>query len=309
MGLRIIAEQYALSIVSGLLGKLASYMREQCVALDSATPAMGSWRTLLDGLRSEFEVAIYNLNYDTIANTCWPNAFTGFDAAGAFDARSFHERDWQGLMHLHGSVHFSLRESLGEEIVWREDLREKFYDSDAGQSADEKSDGRELPRTALIAGGFKLDQLLVEPFNSYQSALVRDAYAADAILLGGYGFSDTHVNRALRNALVCRHSKRPPVLVLDWAINEREPVAFRQDRWAHILAQTLYSPAALFSAPNASAVWSVQELKAKRACEVSSKNRTAIWYNGFLEASSEWKRLAGWLAGGSDHLLLAENSC
>jgi hypothetical protein len=34
-----------------------------------------------------------------------------------------------------------------------------------------------------------------------QAALVRHVYEADAILIGGYGFADVHVNRALRNRL------------------------------------------------------------------------------------------------------------
>lgn len=51
----------------------------------------------------------------------------------------------------------------------------------------------------MIAGRFKLDQLLIEPFHSLYSALISDVYEADAVLIGGYGFGDTHVNRALHS--------------------------------------------------------------------------------------------------------------
>jgi hypothetical protein len=60
------------------------------------------------------------------------------------------------------------------------------------------------------------------------ASLVRHVYAADAILIGGYGFGDVHINRALRNRLAMP-GKRPPVMVLDRANAKTDPMAFRED--------------------------------------------------------------------------------
>lgn len=288
---------------STLLARLAQHMRAKCAAADAFGPGIERWKRTLAVLRETFDVAIYNLNYDTVALTCWPDAPTGFNTDGLFDAPAFHCRSWNGLMHLHGSVHFSLRENLSEEIDWRGDLNGPFVDCDEGQSSDERSDGRDFPRTTLIAGGFKLDQLLLEPFNSYQSALVRDAYAADAILLGGYGFTDMHVNRALKNALMRRREQRPPVLVLDWADELTDPISFRHDRWAWVLMDVLYAPSQSYAAPGRKAPTPPSDLKSRQTCELSSVHRTAIWYGGFLAAADAVPRLSVWLAGGAGTLL------
>ncbi|MEZ5996400.1 MAG: SIR2 family protein [Hyphomonadaceae bacterium] len=303
-------ERYGPSIAlkmhaSELLARLARDMRQRSAKLELENDELQRWRRLLSVLRERFDVVIYNLNYDAIALSCWPGAFTGFAGDGKLDSASIHQREWEGIFHLHGSVHFSLREHLGEEIVWKDDLNGVFFDCDEARSADERSDGRDFPRTTLVAGGFKLDQLLVEPFHSYQGALVRDAYRADAILLGGYGFADAHVNRALKNAIISRRETRPPVLVLDWADDHARvhPISFRFERWAHVLMDVLHAPGPNYAPPGHVSPLPPKELKAARACEVSPMHRTALWYGGFLAAAPAADRLGAWLGGGDDTLL------
>jgi hypothetical protein len=97
-----------------------------------------------------------------------------------------HQRgDWGFIYHLHGSVHHSLTGRFGDHIEWRGNLSGHFEDGHQGSATDERSEGKSFPKTTLIAGGFKLDQLLVEPFHSFHAALVRHVYEADAILIGG----------------------------------------------------------------------------------------------------------------------------
>src|SRR5262249_7904404 len=98
-----------------------------------------------------------------------------------------------------------------------------------------------FPKTTLVAGGFKLDQLLVEPFQSFHAALICCAYEADGIVIGGYGFGDTHVNRALQNPLL-RNTTRPPIMLLTWPPPDVDPMEFRQDAWSHALTITLHAP-------------------------------------------------------------------
>src|SRR5713101_8674016 len=116
---------------------------------------------------------------------------------------------------LHGSVHHTLERESGNSIRWQPDLGVQFFDGHQGLATDRRSEGKPFPTSTLIAGGFKLDQLLVEPFQSLYATLVRHAYEADAILIGGYGFSDPHINRALQNRMKCaaeRREPRPPLM-------------------------------------------------------------------------------------------------
>ncbi len=287
-------------MVAHLLARLGREMRARCNALAPDFPELLRWRQVLDGLRDRFEVAIYNLNYDTVALSCWPGASTGFGGDGCFDPASVHRRDWEGLFHLHGSVHFSLADPVGERICWKDDLGGRFIDSD-DRSADYGSNDNDFLRSTLVAGGFTLDQLLVEPFHTYRSALVRDAALADAIVIGGYGFTDAHVNRALRGPLL--HALgRPPVLVLDWAGERTDPLDFREDRWSHALTQSLHAGGRWVGAGGGvpERPW---DLVAQGRCELSVPHRVALWYGGFTGAAPIIGRLAGWLDCGDDGLL------
>jgi len=156
---------------------------------------------------------------------------------GHLSPAGVHSRvDWDFVYHLHGSVHHSLVAPNVKRICWQADLAGKFFDTDEGVGPDLRSERRQFPVTTLIAGGFKLDQLLAEPFQSFHAALVRCVYEADAILIGGYGFGDTHVNHALKNRLATS-GDRPPVLIVDK--RQRNAVSVPNDRWAIELCNAL----------------------------------------------------------------------
>jgi hypothetical protein len=197
-----------------LLIDLAQHMRELCRSFDPSGVEALKYRALFEGLHDAFDVGVYNLNYDTAALAACPAAYTGFTPSGAFDRSGIHKReDWGFVYHLYGSVHHTLASNSGEEIFWRDDLSGRFCDGHQGLANDKGSDGRSFPKTTLIAGGFKLDQLLAEPFHSQYAILVKHVYAADAILIGGYGFADVHINRALRNRLMTAGSRPRPYVV------------------------------------------------------------------------------------------------
>jgi hypothetical protein len=61
-----------------LLIELAGHLRGLCRALDPSTESVRKYAALLDGLRGTFDVGIYNLNYDSVSLTAWPDAYTGF---------------------------------------------------------------------------------------------------------------------------------------------------------------------------------------------------------------------------------------
>jgi hypothetical protein len=269
------------------------------------------YKALADGLATAFDIGVFNLNYDTLAKRAWPSFFNGFNESGNFCPLQVHTRRerWEFAYHLHGSAHHSLWPPRGNgPIVWRPDLRAPdFNDGDPDLPFDKRSEGKPFPFTTLVAGGFKLDQMLVEPFHSLHAALVRHVYEADAILIGGYGFGDEHVNRALRNARQVRRDAPPPVMVLDHAKNSTDPMIERKDFWARGLTRALLRADGSFFReagepelrPRPSA------LAEKRAFEVSDEDRVALWHAGFVEIASRLDDTVRWLSGAADSVLIA----
>ncbi|MEH2563809.1 SIR2 family protein [Bradyrhizobium sp. AZCC 2289] len=288
LGMSFNSGAYAVTVsvtdqVTYLLKKLAEHMRGQCdAALITAQAGFPQYKALFNRLRTTFDVGVFNLNYDTAVLTAWPEAFTGFGSSGQFDAKAIHERsEWGFSYHLHGSVHQSLVHPFGDDVRWEEDLSGTFFDGHQGNSTDRRSDNRSFPKTSLIAGGFKLDQLLVEPFQSFYAALIRRVYEADAILIGGYGFGDTHVNRALLNRMR-QPGKRPPALILTYSRNVY-PMEFRNDEWGMNVNISLHAPTG-FRKPGHASPPDIDELVAHDGFEVSGLHKVAIWHGGFVEA-------------------------
>lgn len=291
------------SQITHLLVRLAKHMRQLCVNWACSSQTFSEYRRLLDALRDRFDVGIYNLNYDTAALSAWPSAFTGFHDNGRFDAAAVHGRlGWSFLYHLHGSLHHTLTVPFGDEMRWQPQLDAKFEDECDGGSTDKRSDGRSLPKSTLIAGGFKLDQLLMEPFQSFYASLVRHVYEADAILIGGYGFGDTHVNRSLQNRLQ-GSADRPPVMVLT-SSDRKDPMEFRNDPWSHELCKTLHATATDFREPGHVAPPVLSEITADDAFELSANSRVAIWHGGFVEVGAITDRILSWLDGSARDAVL-----
>jgi hypothetical protein len=296
-----------------LLTELARHFRSLCANMDTSDESHDKYGALARSLSNAFDVGVYNLNYDILALRAWPQAFTGFDTNGEFDATLVHQRnEWEFAYHLHGSVHHSLNQPLGgERIVWRSDLSDfdSFVDAPQGHAELTVSEGKELPRTTLVAGGFKLDQLLVEPFHSMHAALVRHVYEADALLIGGYGFGDEHVNRAISNRLARRvPPNRLPVMILNRAECRTDPVCFRHDEWSHNLQRTLDVPDHFFREPGHEAAPHPHALALRGGFEVSGPHRVAIWHGGFVEAASHIDRIVEWLLGADDSRLSGSTS-
>jgi hypothetical protein len=151
-------------------------MRERSKTLNIDAPEFRDYRRIVSRLRDEFEVGVYNLNYDNVA--------IGFHH-GKFDARAVSIRkEWEFIYHLHGSVHNSLAAiGAARVVVWENDLNSSnFNDSDAlwPNMAEE---GKPLVPSTLIAGAFKFDQLLADPFQTFYASLIRHAHEADAVWL------------------------------------------------------------------------------------------------------------------------------
>ncbi len=189
-----IMEQYEF-----LITKLATDMRNSCTNddLDSCCN-FKLYKKFFEILKSKFDLGIYTLNYDNVAIKALPDAFTGFDGSDIFDPNNiFNRKEWGFIYHLHGSVHLTLPGNK-KEIKWKSNLDGEFEVYD-GMHLQRVNDTARLPRTTLLAGGFKLGQLLPEPYQTFHASLVRHAYEADVLLIIGYGMGDSHVNWAIKN--------------------------------------------------------------------------------------------------------------
>jgi len=68
--------------VTYLLKKLVGHMRALCdSARITAESGFPQYKALFDGIRTAFDVGVFNLNYDTALLTAWPEAFRPIPAA------------------------------------------------------------------------------------------------------------------------------------------------------------------------------------------------------------------------------------
>ena len=278
-------------------------MRESCSQDISHSPGFSDYTEFFLRLREHFDVGIYNLNYDTVARTAWPDAFSGFDQWGNFNPLAVAQRrEWGFIYHLHGSVHHCISHSVARPwIVWKDNLEEQFTDRGV-PGADVGQDFRSIPLTTLISGGFKLDQILAEPYQTFYSTLVQHVHEASAIVLVGYGFGDIHVNRAIQNRFEISHSGArpcPKVLILE----KSSPQRYRTGRlevfefWSRHVKHTLKTSFHDGSKFQLEDDRRVEDLMEKDECEVDVKNRTAIWHGGVCKAFVTVDRFIEWLAG------------
>ena len=291
--------KFVLSQQTFLLEKLADHMRSISKALDSRSPAFCDYVKLFCELRDPFDLGIYNLNYDTVAGTAWPEAYCGFDNHGDFGPLSVSWRqEWGFVYHLHGSVHHCIT-GHPHRIGWQDDLDRKFKDR-LDLAADMAQDFRPVPLTTIITGGFKLDQLLAEPNQTFYSTLVRHVHEADAILIAGYGFGDLHVNRVLRNRFEGpdRDDRpHPRVVILEKSCPGRYRTArletheFRSWELTHTF-KTSFSDGSRWPSDDSR---TVNEFIEGANFETDIKNRVRIWHGGFPEALSAVNKITKWL--------------
>ena len=281
-----------------LLGKLANYMRTCSRAFNPQSREFSNYKNFFQRLHEQFDFGIYNLNYDTVARTARPNAFYGFDRYGNFNPSVVYQRrKWGFLYHLHGSVHHCITNNFNQ-IKWKDGLNGEFKDR-LDPMPDMAQDFRPVPLTTLIAGGFKPDQLLANPYQTFYSSLVRHAQEADAILIAGYGFGDLHVNRVLQNRFEGPDDERPfpQVIILEKSSPNKLQTASIQsyDFWAWQLTHTLNTRFRMSEA-HVNREHTVQPFISSNEFETDTLNRVAIWHGGFQEAIPFVDKVTEWLS-------------
>ena len=283
-----------------LLETLAVHMRELSKRLDTRTSEFSDYMEFFHRLRDHFDLGVYNLNYDAVARNAMPEAYCGFDDHGNFDLSGVNlRREWGFVYHLHGSVHHCIANNISRPwIIWKEELGGAF--TDTGITEVDMAQGfRPIPLTTLLAGGFKLDQLLAEPYQSFYSTLVRHVHEADAILIAGYGFGDLHVNRVLRNRFEGPEDDKPhpQVVILEKSCPHRYRTARLEihEFWSWELRHTLNTTFSDGSGYPTKDTRTVSDYIEYKDFEKDRMNRVAIWHGGFREAFYAIHRIIEWL--------------
>ena len=290
-------------LCSRLVDKLTIEFRKRCNVAQKNNPLdYKEFENFIGQLNSDFDVAFITLNYDNLITQVCPNLFTGFNEnTGSFDAVSIYERtDWGLIYHLHGSVHFDMQgESLDmHAIKWNSDLSSVFSGNSFGRNSQETSEGVNMPTSVIVAGYGKTSQIQRVPFRTYYSRIDEISAKADAFLFMGYGFNDHHLNNALHS--IRDGVTKRPVVVLDWAQDNQDPMQFRCDDWSKNLCKAVpINPSDMATRKYKHAAPDITYLKSSNEFEVSSNSDfpLSIWYGGFIQACKNYDKIKTELIG------------
>lgn len=268
-----------------LLERLANFMRGECVKLNKDSSPFQQYNNFFKALQDHFEVGVYNLNYDTVAESVWPEAYSGFNDE-SFDPLEVASRgEWDFIYPLHGSVHYYFDDPATSRFPkWRDDFSTTCEDVSWTKELP-GSDFRFTIHSTLIAGGFKLDQLLADPAQSFHASLVRHVHQADAFLVIGYGFGDAHVNHALANRYALFPSEprmRAPAIVITKSCRCHGTVAdpWRQKYWAEELKKAFncfFHTTPTHEGVSTRASYFIDN----KEFETDTNHRISIWHDGF----------------------------
>jgi SIR2-like domain len=298
--------EFLLSEFGGfLVDTILKYFRDKCRTLDAyAKEELKILKLFFNSLREQFEVAIVTLNYDDIIYRCVPDLEMGFDGNGRFtEERIFSRPEWPCLLHLHGSVHFDMRDDANggfNYVHWVADLNGQFNQNADGTGPRRTAEGPVYPTSVLVAGLGKTAQLLTRPFRTYFAELDRLVTQCDAVLFLGYGFSDIHLNYAFQGFR--GDHRRRAVVDIDFG-QDNDPTARGREYNGH---QTVTSLLGLFRTHKNYMTWlgysipgTVFELKKAKEFEISScpEYPLAIWYDGLLSACTNIDKVVAKLRG------------
>lgn len=278
-------------LCSLLVDNLINDFRCRCVNVQrNITPEFESFRNFMGQLREDYDVAFISLNYDNLVTQACPNLFTGFDHnSGGFCPESVYARaDWDLIYHLHGSVHFDMRgaEHDMHAITWNPDLTTRFNQNSLGRNLQGTTEGIQMPTSVIVAGYGKAYQIQRLPFRIYYSQIDRIAQESEAFLFIGYGFNDLHLNKCFHGI---RRGARP-VVVIDWAADNEDPLNWRGDLWSYNLFRTIPGNASERSARGHTSAALIAELKENNRFEVSTNPSypLSVWYGGFVRACQHY---------------------
>jgi hypothetical protein len=253
-------------------------VKEVSHSCDSNTLDLGPLTDFIEALRADYVTRIYTTNYDDFPLQAVPDLYTGFDPARKsgpkrFDVNRYWQTErWDGIFHLHGSVHMGFATpphgNIGE-LFWFNDRAEALKHSSFSGSSPSRMDGTSVLRTAVITGLEKLSRVQEKPFSHFYSMMARDAMRADVIFVIGSGLADLHLNTWLAQAR--SRTPKPALLFVDYWQN-----GFEEDTYFDPDSKTIK----LFHELQ---VYITKQYRGTRAGDwIVSQDRTAaIWDKGF----------------------------
>lgn len=275
-------------LYSYLIDKLLEHFRDLSIRLENEFQQEQDYlKDFFSCLKNEFEIGIFNLNYDNTIIRNLDDLETGFDPeTNQLNRELLYKKDWNFCYHMHGSVHFDMKGGTDNtqmhKINWNNDLHSKFSSNSSGRSSNYTSEGVTIKNSSIIAGYNKTNQILKEPFSQYYMSLDRKIYETDAILLLGYGFADLHLNSQLE-FIRFNQKKNRKVVIVDYACDDVESLRLRHDSWSNGLFESLpFNHWDLEKRSPVSVGYFKNNLNLERA--INPKHHLSIWYNGFLEA-------------------------
>jgi len=273
---------------SYLIDKLIEHFRVLCKGLEHLyQDEQNLLKYFYKELQDEFDIGVFNLNYDNVIIRNIPKLNTGFsNDTNQLERESLHSSDWGFCYHVHGSVHFDMiggkDNTQMHKVNWNPDLSSQFSQNSSGRNSNYTSEGTNSLMSSIIAGLGKTNQILREPFIQYYMTLDRRIYEADAILFIGYGFSDIHFN-SLFEFIRFDENKTRKVVILDYADYDAPAFQERNDSWKNGISQTVPFNHYEIERP---LCFDVNDFKKNESFEKNSNHEhpISIWYNGFLEA-------------------------
>lgn len=275
-------------LYSYLIDKLLEHFRILSIRLEKEfQQEQGHLKDFFTQLKNEFQIGIFNLNYDNTILRNFDNLETGFDPnTNQLKRELLYKKEWNFCYHMHGSVHFDMKGGTDNtqmhKINWNNDLHSKFSNNTSGRSSNYTSEGFTIKNSSIVAGYNKTNQILKEPFSQYYMSLDRKIYESDAILFLGYGFADLHLNSQLE-FIRFNQKKNRKVVIVDYANDDVESLRSRHDSWSDGLFQSLpINNRDLEKRAPVTIDYFKNNLSFER--NTNPKHHLSIWYNGFLEA-------------------------
>lgn len=297
MGDRFVVGNDLRQLCLHLVDMLTIEFRERCKHVKTQKrQEFNEFKGFINNLNEDFDVAFITLNYDNLITQACPDLFTGFnDVTGSFEPSSLNGRsNWGLIYHLHGSVHFDMQGDASDmhAIKWNKDLSSIFSNNSSGRNSQDTSEGVDMPTSAIVAGYGKANQIQRVPFRTYYSKIDEIAIQADAFLFLGYGFNDLHLNNSLHS--IREGNVKKPVVVIDWAEDNQDPIQFRYDSWSYNLCRAIRVNACeMATRKHTNIAPDIAKLKVNSEFEVSQDPNypLSIWYGGFISACKNYGKI------------------
>ncbi len=210
--------------------------------------------SLISLLLSDIETTtrIYTLNYDRVVpNLLRDNGipvFDGFSDLIINEYESGHAPNISKILtdsnclnyyNLHGSIYWKNSTEISQlECIFlcTPNEHQSNYTS---RTHDNSNPKEQFLISNIVAGHHKLQRTNLQPLNAFSYAFQKDCIEADKLVVIGYSFTDTHINRIIRNGIETSGKKQERYFINYFPGVETEEY-FSFNKEGHRLSKTLF---------------------------------------------------------------------